>query len=321
MQEDTKELVVFYNVENLFPPDEKFQKGESNKFSGLKKWNDWRYKNKLHRISSVFELMKQEKQTMPMLIGLAEVADSSVLEDLLAMPVFEGKYKYVHYDSLDERGVDTALLYDETKVKHIDSETISFIFEFDDEDRDGVDTTRDILQCKMEYEGDFINVFVLHLPSKREQNINQPKRDYILNTVKDRVVELVKNKREAIMILGDFNENPYAENINFLMYHDGTEKLLENPFIALYNQRKYSTFYSRQGLLFDQIILSEDFYIHKAPLRFKVADVFAHQEIKTRDGKYQGKPFRTYVGTRYLGGYSDHFPVLVEFMKTDKQLR
>ena len=70
--------MMFYNVENLFPPDEKFQKGESRKFSGLKKWNAWRYNHKLHRLSHVFELIEKEKKTLPMIIGLAEIADSSV---------------------------------------------------------------------------------------------------------------------------------------------------------------------------------------------------------------------------------------------------
>ena len=178
-----------------------------------------------------------------------------------------------------------------------------------------MDTTRDILQCRVEYEGVEITIFVLHLPSKREQDINQSKRDYILHSVKERVLELTKKQKEPVMILGDFNENPYAENINFLLYHDGLDKLLENPFINLYGQKKFSTFYQKQGLLFDQIILSEYFYVQNSKLKFTKAGVFAHENIKIRDGKYQGKPFRTYAGTRYLGGYSDHFPVWVEFEK------
>ena len=100
--------------------------------------------------------------------------------------------------------------------------------------------------------------------------------------------------------------------MNFLLYNDGSEKILENPFSKLYHERKFSTFYSKQGLLFDQIILSGYFYGQNSLLKFDKAEVFAHNDLRTRDGKYQGKPFRTYAGTRYLGGYSDHFPVLVE---------
>lgn len=308
------EYAMFYNVENLFPPDEKFAKGESKKLSGLKKWGEWRYKNKLYRLNHLFELIKAEKGELPMLIGLAEIADKSVLEDLLNQSAFEGNYDFVHYDSWDERGVDTALLYDKTKIKILDSDTLGFIFEYE-EDRDGVDTTRDVLQCKVEYQGEIINVFVLHLPSKREQDINQPQRDYILKNVQEIAVELIKEEREAVMIMGDFNENPYAENMNFLLYNEGSEKILENPFMALYQERKYSTYYGKQGLLFDQIILSQDFYLPQSCLKFAKGEIFTHEDIRTRDGKYQGKPYRTYAGTRYIGGYSDHFPVLVEFNK------
>ena len=315
MEKESKEWVMFYNVENFFPPDEKFSKGESKKLSGLKRWNEWRYRHKIHRISSVFEYFREENGNLPMLIGLAEIANNEVLEDLLSHPVFEENYAFVHYDSLDERGVDTALLYDKTKIKYLDSDTISFIFELEEEGKEEMDTTRDVLQCRVEYEGEEMTVFVLHLPSKREQDINQSKRDYILHSVKERVLELTKHQKEPVMILGDFNENPYAENINFLLYHDGLDKLLENPFINLYTQRNFSTFYQKQGLLFDQIILSEYFYMQDSKLKFTKAGVFAHENIRTRDGKYKGKPFRTYVGTRYLGGYSDHFPVWVEFEK------
>ena len=315
MEKESKEWVMFYNVENFFPPDEKFSKGESKKLSGLKRWNEWRYRHKIHRISSVFEYFREENGSLPMLIGLAEIANNEVLEDLLSHPVFEENYAFVHYDSLDERGVDTALLYDKTKIKYLDSDTISFIFELEEEGKEEMDTTRDVLQCRVEYEGEEMTVFVLHLPSKREQDINQSKRDYILHSVKERVLELTKHQKEPVMILGDFNENPYAENINFLLYHDGLDKLLENPFINLYTQRNFSTFYQKQGLLFDQIILSEYFYMQDSKLKFTKAGVFAHENIRTRDGKYKGKPFRTYAGTRYLGGYSDHFPVWVEFEK------
>lgn len=312
MGENNKEFLVFYNVENLFPPDERFFRGESKKISGLKKWNEWRYRHKIQRFAYIFELLKNQKGDLPFLIGLAEIADNSVLEDLVQIPLFEGKYGFVHYDSLDERGVDTALLYDKTKVEILDSDTLSFIFEFEENGRDEMDTTRDILQCKIGYRDEIINIFVLHLPSKREEGINQPKRDYILNQVKEITSDLIKNKQESVVIMGDFNENPYAENIHYLLHNDGSEKIMENPFIKLYNERKYSTFYSRQGLLFDQIILSEDFYHPGFSLNFAKAEIFAHNDLKTRDGKYQGKPFRTYAGTRYLGGYSDHFPVLVE---------
>lgn len=318
MMEDGKELVLFYNVENLFSPDHKIPIGDEDKNSGLRKWGEWRYRKKLEKIAHVFNLIHLEKGLLPMLIGLAEIESQSALEDLVQMPPFNGDYGFVHYDSLDERGVDTALLYDNRKIELIDSETMSFIFEYE-EPNTSKDTTRDVLHCKVKYGEEIIHVFVVHLPSKKEQDINQPKRDYILKNINERVVEIIQRK-ESVIVCGDFNENPYADNLNFLLFDGGIDKVLENPFVGLYSAKNYSTFHMKKGLLFDQIILSQDFFSQTSSLVYKLSEVFAHEEMKTREGKFKGKPFRTYAGTRYLGGYSDHFPVLVEFQKQNLKI-
>lgn len=67
----------------------------------------------------------------------------------------------------------------------------------------------------------------------------------------------------------------------------GSDKLLENPFIQLYNQREYSTFYQKQGLLFDQIILSEKIFIHKVLFLNLRKQKFSHQDGKNKDRRHQ----------------------------------
>ena len=94
---------------------------------------------------------------------------------------------------------------------------------------------------------------------------------------------------------------------------------MENPYVELYKNRMFSTFHHKQGLLFDQIILSQDFYTLSSVLEFKEAGVFSHESMKSKDKKFLGRPFRTYAGTRYLGGYSDHYPVFVEFKKRNNK--
>ena len=317
MIEISHELVLFYNVENLFSPVEKIKINSKDQFGSPKKWGEWRYKNKLEKITHVFRLIEKERGVLPMMIGLAEVNSDKVLQDLIEMQPFEGRYGFVHYDSLDERGVDTALLYDKTKIKLIDSEALSFIFEIEN-NRENVDTTRDVLHCRVEYQGEAMHVFVLHLPSKREQDINQPKRDYILRSINEKIAEIVQ-REETVIVCGDFNENPGAENMNFLLFSNGVDKILENPYVELYKNRMFSTFHHKQGLLFDQIILSQDFYTLSSVLEFKEAGVFSHESMKSKDKKFLGRPFRTYAGTRYLGGYSDHYPVFVEFKKRNNK--
>ena len=309
-----KELILFYNVENLFSPDPKPKHKLDPTISGFKNWDERKYQNKLHKIANVFRLIEEQEEVLPMIVGLAEVYGEQNLKDLVALEPFNNHFGVVHYDSLDERGVDTALLYDKRKIEVLETEPISFIFENDANSKENFDTTRDVLFCKLKFNEEIINVFVVHLPSKREKDINKPKRDFILNSVKERVSRLIEAD-EAVVVSGDFNENPTEENLNNLLYSDGIDKILANPYVELYNQKIYSTFHFRVGLLFDQILLSNHFFLPVHNLEFNEALVFNSEKISSWDKKYKGRPFRTFSGTRYLGGYSDHYPVYVKLLK------
>ncbi|USL95048.1 endonuclease/exonuclease/phosphatase family protein [Riemerella anatipestifer] len=298
-----KEIVAFYNVENFFPPHTTY----------LPHWDNYKYHNKLHKTAHIFELIKQYNNTLPMLVGLAEIGNKTVLEDLLAKPVFGGNYHYLHYESPDERGIDVALLYDKNKITVKHSEPIRFKFEMKNEQGELYeDTTRDVLHSVLEYNGATFHCFVMHLPSKREQDINLPKRNEILEKINTLIENIIIKDKEAVLVLGDFNENPNEDNLIQFTYHEGILELLHNPFSALYYLGDYSTYHKKEGLLFDQIMFSRDFFQTSFGLTYKKAEIFNPTEIKNWD-KMKNRPFRTYSGTRYLGGYSDHFPVLVEF--------
>lgn len=305
------ELFSFYNVENLFLPDPTpIHKLDPTK-SGLRGWDDKRYRNKLLKIAHVFQLMKEENGVLPFMIGLSEISGRKVLEDLVELEPFNSEYGIIHYNSMDERNVDVALLYDKNKVEVIDSETITFFFEIIDKNTENYDTTRDVLYSKVKYKREIINVFIAHLPSKREKDINKPKRAFILNEVRGRILNII-NEKEHVILCGDFNENPDDENIVKILYDNANEKVLENPFQQLFSTRNYSTFHYKSGLLFDQIILSKSLF-DNVGLSFQEAEVFNSEKIRSRNRNFEERPFRTYAGTRYLGGYSDHFPVFVKF--------
>lgn len=309
-----KELVMFYNVENLFSPDPKPKHKLDPTISGFRNWDERKYQNKLHKIANVLRLIEEKEEVLPMIIGLAEVYAEENLKDLVKLEPFNDYFGVVHYDSLDERGVDTALLFDKRKLEVIESEPISFVFENEQNSKENFDTTRDVLFCKLKFNEEIINVFVVHLPSKREADINKPKRDFILNSLKERILKL-KEADEAVIICGDFNENPVEENLNNLLYDEGVNKILANPYVELYNKKIYSTFHYREGLLFDQILLSNHFFLPIHNLEFSEAVVFNSDKISSWDKKFKGRPFRTYSGTRYLGGYSDHYPVYIKLIK------
>lgn len=311
--QNEKEIISFYNVENLFPPDPPPVHRLDPTNSGLRNWDEKRYQNKLFKIAQVFELIQETEGVLPMIIGLSEIQGQKPLDELVAMPPFNSNYGVVHYDSMDERGVDVALLYDKSKIEIISSEPISYIFEIDDQDPANYDTTRDVLYCKIKYSEEIINLFVLHLPSKREQDVNKPRRDYILKELREKVNPFLATS-EAVIICGDFNENPDEKNIENMLYDDQFNKILTNPYNDLFKNKIFSTFHFKNGLLFDQMILSNSFFDEKCLLQYKEAKVFAHQKLTNRDENFKGRPFRTYAGTRYLGGYSDHFPIITEFI-------
>jgi exonuclease III len=258
------------------------------------------------------QAFQEENGVLPFMIGLSEVSGRKVLEDLVKLEPFNEEYGIVHYNSMDERKVDVALLYDKNKVEVIDSETITFFFEILKKNTGNYDTTRDVLYSKVRYKGEIVNVFIAHLPSKREKDINKPKRAFILNEIRGRILNIVNEEKEHVILCGDFNENPDDENLVKILYDDVHGKVLENPFQQLFSTRNYSTFHYKSGLLFDQILLSKSFFDDNTALSFQEANIFKSEKISSRDRKFEGRPFRTYAGTRYLGGYSDHFPVFVK---------
>ncbi|MCS3871331.1 hypothetical protein J3D55_004247 [Chryseobacterium ginsenosidimutans] len=307
------ELFSFYNVENLFLPDPKPNHKLDPTKSGLRNWDERKYRDKLFKLAYVFQLMKEENGVLPFMIGLSEVSGRKVLEDLVQLEPFNSEYGIVHYNSMDERKVDVALLYDKNKVEIIDSETITFFFEIINKNTGYYDTTRDVLYSKVKYKEQVINVFIAHLPSKREKDINKPKRDFILNEIRGRILNIVNEDKGNVILCGDFNENPDDENLVKILYDDTNVKVLDNPFQQLFSTRNYSTFHYASGLLFDQIILSNSFFNDNNGLLFQNAEIFNSEKLSSRDRNFEGRPFRTYAGTRYLGGYSDHFPVFVRF--------
>lgn len=305
------ELLSFYNVENLFLPDHKPKHKSDPTNSGLRNWDERKYQNKLFRIAHVFQLIKEDNGMLPFMIGLSEVSGRKVLEDLVQKEPFNAEYGIVHYNSKDERKVDVALLYDRNKIEIIHSEAITFLFEAEGKGIQNYETTRDVLYSKVKYKQDEIDIFIAHLPSQREKDINGPKRAFILTELRKKILNIMNNDEKNVILCGDFNENPDDENLKKILYDDLNNKVLENPFQQLFSEKRYSAFHYRSGLLFDQIILSESFFNKGSTLSFQDAEVFSSGKISSRDRKFEGRPFRTYSGTRYLGGYSDHFPVFV----------
>jgi predicted extracellular nuclease len=303
--------VAFYNLENLFDTTDNIHTLDDD-FTpdGFKKWTQKRYHKKLSKLSrTISKLGSKGIKEPPALVGVAEIENVNVVKDLIstgALGSFD--YSYVHYESPDERGIDTALLFRKKYFEVLYSNPIPLIVKSPEGIRD---TTRDILYVRGKLNGEVVHVFVNHWPSRRAGGQEtQYKRVKAAETLIE-FMEEVEQEHAApnYIIMGDFNDGPGAESIQFLV----NSKTLYNPMQKLLSPTRGSANYKRTWALFDQIIVSHSFLNYeKNTHSFAHANIFDERFLREFKGRYAGSPFRTFVGKRYLGGYSDHFPVYIQ---------
>ncbi|MBT9186866.1 endonuclease/exonuclease/phosphatase family protein [Zobellia russellii] len=303
--------ISFYNLENLFDTvDDPETLDDDFTPKGRKKWSLRRYKKKLYKLAkTISEIGNSETQSPPVLVGVAEVENQQVMEDLLAAePLANIKYSYVHYDSPDERGIDCGLIYHKDHFEVLHSEPITlFIYEEDGRR----DTTRDILYVKGKLNNEVVHIFVNHWPSRRSGN---SKTGYKRVIAAETIIKFMAGIEEQeanpnYIIMGDFNDGPKSESVQSLM----ETKTLYNPMEKLLTPERGSANYKRSWMLFDQIMVSHSFLnFEKGTHSFAHANIFDEHFLTEFEGKYMGSPFRTYVGNKYIGGYSDHFPVYIQ---------
>lgn len=307
--------IAFYNTENFFDYSYDGEK-HNNEFTpeGSRKWTKKRYENKVGKVAAVIsEIGKRETGAPPLFIGLAEIENDKVLNDLIHSDHLEEfGYRYVHYESLDERGIDNAILYRENLIRLIHSEPLRFTFP------EGADSpqdfTRDILYVQFELNQSTVHTFVLHLPSRRDTDVNRDFRNLILNKVRGKANEILRENPAAYVILmGDFNGNPDDKDAHSILQTTDSLSLNENDFfnpMFRFKHTKGSLKHEGRWILFDQILFSKAFFKEgEMIIRFQSAEIYNDHSVQEWDRRFKGSPFRTFAGTKYLGGYSDHFPV------------
>ncbi len=304
--------VVFYNLENIFDTkDDPRTLDDDFTPVGAKKWTPKRYRRKLRKLAKTLNRVGQHTSgRMPAFIGVAEVENRNVLEDLInTKPLNRYSLGIVHHDSPDERGIDTALLYDPECFQVIRSEAIPLLV-FNEE---GVrDYTRDILHVEGKLNGEPFHVFVNHWPSRRRgEEVTEQRRLTASETLTHFMQGLTESHAAPnFIVMGDFNDGPEAKSIQQLK----NSLDLYNPMEKLATPKRGSANYRRSWSLFDQILISPSFFNYqKGTHSFAHANIFDAHFLTEWNGRYRGNPFRTYVGKKYLGGYSDHFPVYVQF--------
>ena len=105
--------IAFYNLENLFDIfDDKYTRDDDFLPTSEKHWTPKRYKKKVRKLGyTISKIGTKTSSNLPVLIGLAEVENKLVVNDLIHSKFLKTEnYDIVHYDSPDERGIDVALI-------------------------------------------------------------------------------------------------------------------------------------------------------------------------------------------------------------------
>lgn len=305
--------IAFYNVENLFDTIDQPEVDDSEFTPDAdKKWNNWRYWTKVNRIGQVIVGMGEGE--LPTLVGLAEVENRGVLQDVVRSRVLErADYDLVHFDSPDRRGIDVALLYRSENFSVVYSQAIPLQLADDPEFK-----SRDLLYVKGLMGGkDTLHVFVNHWPSryggKEKSEHKRLAASALLKSVMDSICQSTSNPK--MLAMGDFNDHPSDSSLRQLEA-DGCSGL-HNCMAGELNYEG-SHRYRGEWAYLDQILISRNLLANPAQrkkqgLHAGEARVYNHPELLEKDDRYPGEmPKRTYFGPTYHDGYSDHLPVFID---------
>lgn len=310
---------AFYNLENLFDTesdtlinDDEFTTGGANR------WTPEKYRKKqLNMAKVIARLGKKYCPNGPAIIGLCELENRKVLEDLAKQPALIDKgYGIVHYDSPDRRGVDVAMLYNPELFTVVSSKVLHYHL-----DRLPDYTTRDVLLVSGKMAGEDIHVFVNHWPS-RYGGKSSELREHAASIVRQAVDSLYALDEQAkIIIMGDLNDDPTDRSVRVVLNakklpHQVEEGGLFNTMWMHYDRGIGSLGYQGKWNLFDQIIVSNPLLgDNRSSLKFWKSEIYNPEFLITQEGRYKGYPFRTFSGNVFQNGFSDHFPTLIYLVK------
>ncbi len=313
--------IMFYNLENLFDPFDDSLK-DDNEFlpAGVRGWTWKKFERKLQNTSKV--IISAGGWRPPEIAGFCEVENRFVLIQLLKRtPLEPFGYQIIHHESPDPRGIDVGLIYRPDRFTLVSERAIPVIFE-----GDSIATTRDILYVKgIVPGGDTLHLFVNHWPSKyggASATISK-RRDAALRlkSVTDSIAQ--KNPDALIVIMGDFNDQPNDEcmEIHLDARHgkpDTTGYYLYNLMYAMLGKWDTGSHkFREEWSIIDQFVVSSALLRRQQGLRLseKGAEIFRAPFLLEEDRNFNGtKPYRTFSGPTYLGGFADHLPILLHLI-------
>ena len=302
-------LVMFWNVENFFDTyDNPYRNDDEFTPKGENHWTTANFNSKRDDLAKTISLVAEQFGDYPALLGVCEVENAYVLNQLANhTPLSRAGYGFIHRESPDSRGIDVALLYRKDIFTPLEKRFFKADF-----------PTREILYTKGVVNSlDTVHILVNHWPSKSGgEKSSEPKRMAVSGLVKGITDSLIAvNSKASIIIMGDLNDTPNSKSVKHLT-GNGENLVNLTPFAA---GEKGTYKYRGDWSAIDQFIVSANLMGPKAGsmpqwlyCRHEMY-VFAPEFLLEWDEAYMGvKPRRTYQGPKYLGGVSDHLPIILK---------
>jgi endonuclease/exonuclease/phosphatase family metal-dependent hydrolase len=319
--------LAFYNLENLFDTiNDPIKFDDYSPIMELKTNRGEAYRRKITNMARVIaEIGKDVTHNTPAILGVCEVENKDVLEDIVNdSTLLEKNYGIVHYDSPDSRGIDVALLYQKSLFTPISSSAQELKI-YDTQTQKQI-TTRDQLLVSGKLEGDLIHIIVNHWPSRRGGEARSRPKRVAAAQLNKRILDSLQaqDPYAKVIIMGDLNDDPTNPSIKNVLKAKRKRKKVDfkglyNPFEKFYRDGLGTTAYRDNWSLFDQIIVSKTLLEKDyTSFRYYQAGIFNKNYLITPKGKYKGYPFRSWNDSGFSNGFSDHFPVYIYLIKEVK---
>ena len=319
--------IAFYNVENLFDTINDTQKfDEASPIMEMSFNREEVYEKKVKNMARVIsEIGSDVSKNSPAIIGIAEVENRKVIEDLANDEALYSKdYGIVHFESPDARGIDVALMYQKALFSPIDVSSHELKL-YDDISRKRV-FTRDQLLVSGKLEGELIHIIVSHWPSRSGGEARSRPKRLAAARLNKRIIDSLQaiDPYAKIFSVGDLNDDPTNASLKDILKTEKNKedvklKGIYNPMESFFRKGLGSNAYRDAWSLFDQILITKpllkDDY---SSLRFYKAGIFNKLYLTNKKGRYKGYPLRSFADGNFTNGFSDHFPVYVHVIKEVK---
>jgi len=317
--------VAFYNLENLFDTiNDTSKNDEASPIMEMKANRAEVYKKKVKNMARVVaDIGNDIAKNSPAIIGVVEIENRQVLEDLVNDPLLLAKdYGIIHYDSPDRRGIDVALLYRKELFKPVNSSSHELKI-YDDQSRKRIYTRNQLLVSGL-LDGENLHFIVNHWPSRRGGEAKSRPKRVAAAKLNKRIIDSLHaiDPYAKIMVMGDLNDDPTNASVKKVLKAKPDRskvpfKGIYNPFEKMFTEKGYgTTAYRDAWSLFDQIMVTKELTQKDfSSYRYYKAGIYNKAYLSNKRGRWKGYPFRSFSNGSFTNGFSDHFPVYVYLIK------